>query len=298
MSPWTDPGLDGLTSRLAPYARASFERAAALAARLHAEEISPEHWLAALLADEDCAATRAVLHAFADPETLGVEVLALCAGIMVVGSKRTLPFSVRAVEALQAARAEASAEARPAVEPCDLFRAALTRLAPDLRTRFERLPGVVLALPPAAPSGPSPDAVSPNGALFRHFSTQALRALGASARGAASLERAAIGPAHLVFGTLEVDEGLRLLTNLTTARARLVCTGLDEDDTPLPTRHLPAEARLQALLAGLADGSETLDVLADMLALGSEELNALLRRQKVTVALIERCHGVYRDPEG
>ncbi len=297
MSSWADPALDGLSARLAPYARASFERAAALAARLHAEQISPEHWLAALLADEDCAATRAVLHAFADPETIGVEVLALCAGIMVVGSKRTLPFSVRGVEALQVARAEAATGARSSVEPSDLFRAALAHLTPELRARFERLPAVVLELPLEPGSEPTSEAVKPSGALFKFFSASALRALGASARGAATLERAAIGPAHLVLGTLEVDEDLRRRTNLTAARARLVCSGLDEDETPLPARRLAAEARLQALLAGLTDGSETLDVLADMLAQGSEELNALLRRQKVTTALIERCRGVYRDPE-
>ena len=104
---WAAPELARLGQRLAPYARETLERGASLAARLHADEVSPEHWLAALLADEECAATRAVLHAFADPETIGIEVLAQCSGIMVVGSGRTLPFSVRAVSALRAARAGA-----------------------------------------------------------------------------------------------------------------------------------------------------------------------------------------------
>ena len=72
-------------------------RAARYALRLHAEELAIEHLFASLLEDEECGATRLVLHAFADPETLAVEVLALCPGIMVVGSEHCLPFSVRGV---------------------------------------------------------------------------------------------------------------------------------------------------------------------------------------------------------
>jgi hypothetical protein len=294
---WSDPELAPLTARLAPYARASFERAAALAARIHAEEISPEHWLVALLSDESCAATRAVLHAFADPETIGVEVLALCAGIMVVGSERTLPFSVLSVAALQDARAAAVERGSLQVEPSDLFGAALARLPAELRARLELLPGAELAHhdPPAGPPGSG--GVPPTGPLFRHFSGGALRALGASSRSAAALGRDAIGPIHVVLGTLEVDEALRQRTNLSAGRVRLAATGLDEDTTPLPERRLRAEERLRAMLAGLPDRAETLDVLADMLAQGSEELTSLLLRQKVTAALVERCRGIFRDPE-
>ncbi len=297
MRSWSTPELAPLTARLAPYARESFEHGAALAARIHAEEIAPEHWLAALLADEDCAATRAVLHAFADPETIGVEVLALCAGIMVVGSGRTLPFSVLGVEALQAARAAAVARGGARVEPADVFQAAVTRLPAPLRTRLAQLPEAVLELTPA-PGTSGEGAIPPLGPLFRHYSGDALRALGASCRCAASLERDAIGPAHLLLGALEIDATLRQRTNLTASRARMAASGLDEDETPLSERRLPAEGRLRALLTGLPEGAETLDVLAEMLAQASEELTALLRRQKVTTALVERCRGIYRDPEG
>ncbi|NOT32029.1 MAG: hypothetical protein HOP15_16405 [Planctomycetes bacterium] len=124
-----------------------------------------------------------------------------------------------------------------------------------------------------------------------------MRALGVSCRTAATLERDAIGPAHLVLGTLEVDEALRQLTNLSAPRARMAISGLDWDETPLPERRLPGEERLRALLAGLPAGAETLDVLADIVTRGSEELTALLRRQKVTTELVERCRGIYRDPE-
>lgn len=294
--PWSAPELAPLTARLAPYARDSFELGAALAARIHAEEIAPEHWLAALLSDESCAATRAVLHAFADPETIGVEVLALCAGIMVVGSGHTLPFSVLGVEALKDARSTAVGRGAARVEPSDVFRAAIVRLPAALRARLERLPEAVLEF--ADPPGAALElgAIPRAGPLFRHFSSNSLRALGASCRSAATLERDAIGPAHLVLGTLEVDEALRQRTNLSATRARMAVSGLDWDETPLPERRLPGEERLRALLAGLPAGAETLDVLADIVAKGSEELTALLCRQKVTAALVERCRGIYRDP--
>jgi len=294
VSPWTTPELEREARRLGPYARDTLERAVQLAARLHAREISPEHWLAALMDDEECAATRAVLHAFADPETLGVEILALCEGIMVVGSKRTLPFSVRGVEALEGARKDASARGSETVEPGDVFWAAVDRLGPALSTRLSQVPGVRLLRPePVDAHG----FVPPGGPLFRSYSPSALRSLGASVRAAAGLERSAIGPAHLAIGALEVDEALRERTSLTPARVRMAGTGLDEDSTPLPERRLGGDARLRAMLADLPENGETLDVLGWILTRGSEELIALLRRQKVTSALFERCRGVYQDPD-
>jgi hypothetical protein len=294
VSPWSAPELAPHVARLAPYARASFERAAGLAARLHAEEISPEHWLVALLEDEECAATRVVLHAFADPETIGVEVLALCTGIMLVGSDRTLPFSVLGVQALQAARDRAAARAGARVEPADLFRAARERIAAELHARLALLPGIVpLPEPVDAPSGEASPAEGP---FFRSFSERSLRALGASGRAAASLARSAIGPAHLMLGALEVDGDLRERTGLTPARVRMACSGLDEDATPLPARRLPGDERLRALFAVLPPAAETLDVLGWLLERGSAELVGLLRRQKVTSSLLERCRGAYRDP--
>ncbi|MSR63655.1 MAG: hypothetical protein EXS08_14585 [Planctomycetes bacterium] len=293
---WVSPELVPLAARLAPYARDSLAQAAALAARLHSEELSPEHWLAALLKDESCAATRAVLHAFADPETIGIEVQALCAGIMVVGSDRTLPFSVLGVEALHAARRRAVKRAAERVAPDDLFLAAHERLPGELRQRLRQLQG---ADPSAAttPSSPAATVLEAEGPLFRKYSSEALRALGASSRAAASLLRPAIGPAHLMLGALEVDEGLRERTGLTPLRVRMLSSGLDEDTTPLPARRLPGDRRLLELLDSLPAAAETLDVLGWMLAHGSEELTALLRRQKVTQALFERCRGAFRDPE-
>jgi len=290
------PELAPLLARLAPYARESFERGADLAARLHSEEITPEHWLVALLADEECAATRVVLHAFADPGTIGGEVLALCSGIMVVGSERTLPFSVLGVEALSAARASAAARGSARVEPAEILLASVARLPEELRTRLARLPGVVLE--PALEHAPAEEgrAVPGSGPLFRHFSERSLRALGASGRAAAALARTAIGPTHLLLGALEADAALRERTGLIPARVRMALSGMDEDATPLPERRLAVDERLRTLLAELPSQAGTVHVLGWLLERGSQELVALLRRQKVTLTLLERCRDAYQDP--
>jgi len=284
------------SARLAPYAHATLQRAEALALRLHADEVVPAHWLAALLEDEDCAATRIVLHAFADPATIGAEVLALCPGIMVVGSGRTLPFSVRALVALRAARAGAAARGADTLAVGDLFGAACAELEPRARERLEPLTGVVLAAGGEPPAEAAGAALEAGGTLFRNYAPAGLRALGASARVAGSLGRAAIAPAHLLLGTLEVDEDLRARTGLTASRARLALAGQDEDPTPLSTRALPRGRELEELLASLPEGSETSAVLGWLLERGQGELVLLLQRQKVTPALFARCRNSFRDP--
>jgi len=296
MSTWVAPELTALSQRLAPYARDSLERAAALAARLHAEEISPEHWLVALLEDESCAATRAVLHAFADPETIGTEMLALCTGIMVVGSGRTLPFSVLGVSALRSARVKARARGASEIEPADLLLAAVAELAPELRDRLALLAGIRLEHAIVAPSATGTTPLDDTGPLFRNYSPDALRTLAASCRVAASLERTSIGPVHLCLGSLDADRALGERTGLSSVRLRMVVSGVDADETPLPRRVLPGDERLPELLRELPSGAETLDVLSWCMAHGREEVTALLRRQKITPAVVERCRGTYRDP--
>jgi hypothetical protein len=270
-------------------------RAQTLALRLHAAEVSPEHWLAALLEDEDCAATRAVLHAFADPETIGAEVLALCEGIMVVGSGQTLPFSMRSVEALRAARSAACGRRAPRVAPSDLFQAAFTHLPAPAAERLADFAASIrfLGRPEEVEDGAP---LAPAGPLFRGFSSEALRGLGWSAKVASQLGRDAITPVHLLAGTLEACASLRQELGLSSTRLRLATTGADEDDTPLPSRPIPRSAELQRLLCELPEGAQTLDVLAWLLGHGSSEVCALLLRQKVTSALVESCRGVHADP--
>lgn len=283
-------------ARLAPYARASLARAEGLARRLHAEELVPEHWLAALLADEDCGATRIVLHAFADPATIGVEVLALCPGIMVVGSGRTLPFSMRALAALRNARVLAAARGAASLEPGDLCLAASRELDARVAARLAPLEGTDLAAAGEAAAASGPALAVPTRSLFKNYTQAGLRALGASARAAGTAGRAAIAPAHLVLGCLEVDEELRERTGLTAGRARLAFAGLDEDATPLPDRDLTASRELVELLRSLPDASGTVAAMGWFLSAGSGELVAVLKRQKVNWALFERCRDTFTDP--
>jgi hypothetical protein len=289
--PGADRGLERAGERLGPYARFSLERARRYALRLHADELTSEHLLASLLEDESCAATALVLHAFADPATVGGEVLALCPGIMVVGSGRSLPFSMGALAALRSARALAAARGS-SVTPPDLFQAVLLDLPQEL---FRRLfPDGERARPLRPP--PEPSGLGA-GSLFHSHGHDSLRALGAACRAAAKLERDAIGPVHLLAGALEVDAELARAENLTPARLRLLLAGCDEDRIPLPARELAPDPRLAELLAGLPPGAGTLEILGELLRAGSEELRALLLRQKITPALFERSRGAFRDPE-
>lgn len=283
-------------TRLAPYARASLARAEELARRLHADELVPEHWLVALLEDEDCGATRIVLHAFADPATIGVEVLALCPGIMVVGSGRTLPFSVRALTALRAARVVAAARGAASLEPGDLCLAASRELDARVAARLAPLAGTDLSAAGEAAAGTGTALPVPTASLFKNYSQAGLRALGASARAAGAAGRPAIAPAHLVLGCLEVDEELRARTGLTAARARLAFAGLDEDATPLAERELSASPALGELLRSLPSASGTVAAMGWFLSSGSGELVALLKRQKITWSLFERCRDTFSDP--
>jgi len=290
MSPWAAPELERAAAHLAPYARGTVETAAFLAARLHAEHVSPEHHLAALLDDEECGATRLVLHAFADPETIGIEVRALCEGIMVVGSERSLPFSVLGVRALRDGRDRARGEERT-VTPSDVFHSAASLLTGEARQRLVQLLGRSLD---AVPTGA--DARSTSEPFFRSFAPATLRALGAACRAAASLRRESIGPVHLLLGCLETDDELRASTGLTASRLRAASSGHDADDTPLPPRPLPGDERIVELLARVPPAGETADVLGWILSHGTEELRALLRRQRITPALFERCRGAFPDP--
>jgi len=90
---------------------------------------------------------------------------------------------------------------------------------------------------------------------------------------------------------------VRETCGLTAARMRMGASGMDADDTALPARALPGNEELEALLAGLPDGAQTLDVLGWVLAEGNREVASLLRRQKVTPELVERCRGIMEDPD-
>jgi len=285
-----DPRFAALQERLGEYCAHTLDLGIALARRLHAEELSPEHILAAMLGDEDCGATRLVLYAFADPETLGIEVMALCDGIMVVRSSGSLPFSVQAVEALEGAHREAARRGSETVAPIDLLCSAWRTLSVEVRGRLQ-------TLEPTAGPAPGGEGRNPDRHLFAAFDETARRALGRAARAASEHRRNSISPAHLILGALEADESLTAATQLTPQAARFALADADDDPTPLPDRPLSVAEELFELLAPLPDGAGTSALLGRFLGAGSEEVRALLIRQKITPALYERAGGSFSDPD-
>jgi hypothetical protein len=273
--------------RLAPHARRMLELAGAHAQRLHARAVCPEHLLWQLMRDEDGAAHRAVVHAFADPDSIAVEVLALSEGLLVVGSGVSLPFSVRAVRALFAARALADADGAPDVAPSQLLEAA-----------FGELPAHLGLLPAAARSMDAPIRIDPGAddGLFRRYGQPARRVLGSSCKLAHRLRRAAIAPAHIVLAALEAEPALAERFGIGVLRARTALAGHDDDPTEPVEREIGLDPAFDTLFDGLARGADTLELLGAFLARGGAEVQALLKRQRVTPTMIERSHTLYQDP--
>ncbi|HVS18040.1 MAG TPA: hypothetical protein VMT18_05525 [Planctomycetota bacterium] len=285
-----------LEERAQPYALALVERAGRYAAELFADEAGVEHLVCTLMADEECAARRAVEHAFADPETLAEEVRALAAGILVTGSAVSLPFSPGGVAALEAARADMLARGRAQVLPALLLACALERLPEDLRAEideagYERSGLEELAGPgDVAPTGRAP------ASLFRHVSEDAKRCLSAAARLARGSEGESIGPAHLALACLQTQRDLERGARLSASRLRMILRERMRDPTPLPERRLEADEVLLEFLAALPQGADSLALLARCHAGPTPDLAQVLMRHKVTPALLQRAAGAFRDP--
>jgi hypothetical protein len=274
---------------LEPYARGLLHAAGTHALRLHAETVSPEHLLWALMEDSSCAAHAAVLHAFADPGTIADEVLAISPGLLVVASGSTLPFSVRAAGALARAR-EAAGEDDVAVS--GLLVQATSAFDDPLR-RILRGAGFSAEIPQE--SGP---AGVPGPGLFKHFSMPAKRVLSGSNRLAASDRSPSISHVHLFLACLQEDEGLAARTGLSFRQARLLLSGSTLDDSVPPPRPLPRDRSLIAFLEGVPARSDSLALLARFHAGGTPELAQILVRSKVTPALLDRARNAFRDPQG
>ena len=285
-----------LEARTAPYALGLLERAARYAAELHADEAGVEHLLCTLMADEECAARRAVEHAFADPETLADEVRALAAGILVTGSAASLPFSPGGVAALQAARDEAAASGRREVRPALLLACALEHLPQDLRRAVDDAGYERAGLEQAAGAAGERPAAASEGSLFRRFAEDTKRCLSAAARLARDDGGGAIGPAHLVLACLQAQRELERAAGLSASRLRMLLRERMRDPTPLPERRVEADEVLHAFLAALPEGADSLAFLQRCHAGGTPELAQVLMRHRVTPALLERAAGAFRDP--
>lgn len=270
------------------------EAAQARALRLASDAVTLEHLLGAALEDEDTAAHQAVVFAFADPETLDQEVLALTDGLMVVGSKAVLPFSTLGIEVLQRARAAASAAGASEVDLRDLVREAMPMIAASAR---EALEGVGYSAERVA-AGTEPaterEPVAPDGPLFRCFSEDAKRALSHACKSAAAGKETSISPARILIGALQAAPSGEL-AGLRPTVAREALRGNTADPTPPPDRAVPLDPAFELLVGRLGPRADSLDLLLACHREGSEELRAALERHKVTQALLERARGAWAD---
>ncbi|TAJ08072.1 MAG: hypothetical protein EPO68_15830 [Planctomycetota bacterium] len=282
-----EPAAAALVARLSPYGRRALEAAGDHALLWHARTTCPEHLLWELMRDDDAAAHRAVVHAFADPESIAVEALALCEGLFVVGSGVTLPFSVRTVRALFAARALADASNAAAVGVAEVLEAALGEL-PELAAALElplRRVDAAVVIDPEAGHG-----------LFRGYSQDARRCLSQGCKLAHRLGRTSIAPAHILMCALEQEPELGARFGLAPLRVRAALAGRDGDPTPPAERAIGLDGSFEPFLAALPESSGTLGLLAAFVAHGSPEVQALLKRHRITAAMLEHAAPVYRDP--
>lgn len=280
--------------RLAPRLVQLTEQAACEALRLHADEVAIEHLLCAAMRDEDSAAYEVVSHAFADPDTIFEESLALAPGLLVVASASTLPFSEGAVRALFRALSEAHAAGADEVSPIHLIATAYHAMSEPQQALLAAIRFEASGLLTLAANGKPP--VKAN-SLFALFDETAKKALSRSNRAAASLRANEIGPAHLFMGCLQMDEPLAEELGLTFSRARLTLGQDHLDPTVAPERSLALDATLLALLEKLPSGADSLGLLAALHAGGDADLATLLGRHKVTAELLERSKQAFQDPE-
>ncbi len=277
---------------LSQYLQSAHTQATELAHKLHSDEVTLEHLVCALLSDEESAICELVEHAFADPETLYEDALALTPGILVVGSGATRPFSVRAVEASRRAVELAQAAGLERVTPACLLNAASEVLSPD----------ALHALSEAGcdgnvdTSGGEAGSLPTGSHLFHPFDDVARRALTSASRQVKGGSRRAISPADLIIGALKEDPELARAFGTNSAGASALLGPFALDETPPPARHIPDDAALTECLSALPEEGGSLALLQLILKDSEAELAQVFLRQKVTSALLERSLTTFVDP--
>lgn len=283
-----DAALAARLPGLAPYLLHLLERAGERALELFSDEVATEHVLVACMRDEDCAAYEVVAHAFADPETIELELTALCPGIMVVGSDAALPFSPRAVAGMERAR-DSTPEA---IDVDRVFRACVAELGEEAAASLAEAGWDGAAVGKLEVTG----IVDRSEPLFRRFEDDAKRALSLASKAAGKGREANISPARLALGCLQADPALEGRVGLTLARARAALRPHYRDDSPPDPRRIPPAPELVRALEGLEPGADSLALLLHAARGGSDELRALLQRHKISTDLLERARDAFRDP--
>ncbi len=291
----------GLADKLAPYAQQLLHRAAKHAHRLFADEIVPEHLLTTMMADDDCAAYHAVIFAFADPQTIGRELLALSPGILVVSSAHSLPFSPFGVRALFRARKLAFDRSEDEVGPIHLMSAAFDELDRSLTDKLVAAGFDRTTLSTDAEIKPVNDSsISLEDALFASFGEETRRILGVAGKLARQNQREAISPAHLLGACVQRQPVLAGRAKLNAMQLSSTIGHDDADESSPAPRAIRLEKSMLDFLAAVPpseSGLSSLDLLRGFWHHGSGEVRDILKRNRVTPELIERVAGSYKDPE-
>ena len=291
-----------LTAKLAPYALHVLHRTAEHALNLFADEVVPEHLLTTIMADDDCAAYHAVIFAFADPQTLGREALALSPGILVVSSSHSLPFSPHGVAALFRAREHAHEQGASEVSPAHLMGSAFDELKEKLQSKlretgFDR---DALARADEAQPAESHSEISLEEALFASFSEESRRVLGVACKLSKQNQREAISPAHILGACVQRHPELASRAKIHAMKISSTIGRGDADESSPEPRAIPLDGAMLDFLEAFtakAIGLSTLDLLDGFCRHGSTEVLDILKHNRITSELIGRVAESYRDPE-
>ena len=290
-----DTNLDRVLAELAPYLRGLLENGVRRALWLHADQVHLEHVLGATVGDEDSAAGQVIEHAFADPETLDMELLALSPGLMVVGAKSVLPFSSEALTVLRRARAKALDQGLEQIGSADLAEACAEALPQAVRDALVE-PTWTQDLSDQVVKAPS--RLNPDGHLFQGLSETAKRSLVRACRSAHGRKERSITSLSLLLATLEEDSALRSASGWNPSKIRSTLGG-QTPPVPAPQeRAMKPSPTLAALLGRLPKGADSLDFLAASLEGAEEEVAACFGRHRITPDLVKRSRGAFRDPSG
>ncbi|HIF41799.1 MAG TPA: hypothetical protein EYQ74_11950 [Planctomycetes bacterium] len=290
-----DIELGRALAELAPYLRGLVENGVRRALWLHADQVHQEHVLGAVLGDEESAAGQVIEHAFADPETLDTELLALSPGLMVVGAKAVLPFSSESLAVLKKARSRALDQARTQLGAAGLAEACAEALP---RAVQEALGKPDWPHDEGDEGVQAPKRLNPDGHLFQGLSGAAKRSLVRACRSAHGRKERSITSLGLLLATLEEDPALRSASGWSPGKIRSAAEGQTPPASDPPEGPLTPSPALAALLTRLPSGADSLDFLAASLAGAEAELAACLSRHRITPDLVERARGAFRDPPG